>query len=238
MLLDILAARQLHNRACIDAQPAPFIVGAPRSGTTLLRLMLDAHSQLAIPPETGFIVPIARMPLPAINAKVRFHRLVTQHRQSAQSWPDFGTHADEFWSDLSTIKSFDTSKGCRRFYEHYATRFGKTRWGDKTPGYCRHQRLIEKLLPEAHFIHIIRDGRDVALLLRKQWFAPGKDIASLAARWRDDVTIARQTRAPTDRRASGPISAGWRRDRNSRSAQGAAGTGHAHTGRVANLCLA
>jgi Sulfotransferase family len=34
---------------------APFIVGAPRSGTTLLRLMLDAHPRLAIPPETAFI---------------------------------------------------------------------------------------------------------------------------------------------------------------------------------------
>ena len=34
----------------------PIVVGAPRSGTTLLRFMLDAHSQLAIPPETGFLV--------------------------------------------------------------------------------------------------------------------------------------------------------------------------------------
>ncbi len=154
--------------------------------------MLDAHPQLAIPPETGFVVPIARMPLPAINAKDRFFRIVTQAKKSAQSWPDFGIRADEFWSDLSTISSFDTSKGCRLFYERYAARFGKTRWGDKTPGYCRHQLLIEKLLPEARFIHIIRDGRDVALSLRKQWFAPSTDIAALAARWRDDIIIARK----------------------------------------------
>lgn len=35
--------------------PVPFIVGVPRSGTTLLRLLLDAHPELSIPPETGFI---------------------------------------------------------------------------------------------------------------------------------------------------------------------------------------
>jgi hypothetical protein len=33
----------------------PIIVGAPRSGTTLLRFMLDSHPELAIPPETGFL---------------------------------------------------------------------------------------------------------------------------------------------------------------------------------------
>lgn len=34
---------------------APFVVGAPRSGTTLLRIILDSHPKLSIPPETGFI---------------------------------------------------------------------------------------------------------------------------------------------------------------------------------------
>jgi len=46
------------------------------------------------------------------------------------------------------------------FYQLYASRFAKPRWGDKTPSYCHHMQNIEEVLPEAHFIHIIRDGRD------------------------------------------------------------------------------
>jgi hypothetical protein len=43
----------------MNGSPMPIIVGAPRSGTTLLRFMLDAHPVLAIPPETGFLASVA-----------------------------------------------------------------------------------------------------------------------------------------------------------------------------------
>ncbi len=51
----------------------------------------------------------------------------------------------------------------RAFFELYAEKQGKPRWGDKTPGYTQHIRKISKVLPEARFIHLIRDGRDVTL---------------------------------------------------------------------------
>jgi len=51
---------------------------------------------------------------------------------------------------------------------------------------------IERLLPEAAFIHIIRDGRDSSFSLRGMWFAPSRDIAVLAAYWRDSVTRCRR----------------------------------------------
>jgi hypothetical protein len=47
-------------------------------------------------------------------------------------------------------------------------------------------------LPEAHFVHLIRDGRDVALSLRPMWFTPGRDIETLAAYWRKCVTTGRE----------------------------------------------
>jgi hypothetical protein len=50
---------------------------------------------------------------------------------------------------------------------------------------------IQSLLPETHFIHIIRDGRDVAVSLQKVWFAPGKDIKTLAAYWSEMVRSTR-----------------------------------------------
>jgi hypothetical protein len=78
------------------------------------------------------------------------------------------------------------------FYRMYADRFHKSRWGDKTPLYCRHLRRIEALLPEARFIHLIRDGRDAAVSLRKQWFSPGHEIGVQAHYWLDNVTTARE----------------------------------------------
>ena len=58
----------------------------------------------------------------------------------------------------------------RAFYMLYAEREGKTRYGDKTPGYVQEMRRIQRVLPEARFVHIIRDGRDVSLShLRMNW---------------------------------------------------------------------
>jgi hypothetical protein len=67
----------------------------------------------------------------------------------------------------------------------------KTRWGDKTPGYVRHIRALADLLPEAHFVHLIRDGRDVALSWLDVPFGP-KSITEAAMRWRKDVRVGRR----------------------------------------------
>ena len=52
----------------------PIIVGAPRSGTTLLRLMLDAHSELAIPPETGFLTLSEKLTGSGDTLRKKFYR--------------------------------------------------------------------------------------------------------------------------------------------------------------------
>jgi Sulfotransferase family len=174
--------------------PMPFIVGSPRSGTTLLRLMLDAHPEIAIPPETGFLVPCAgladQMSGPALRDD--FFETVTGYPPDAAAWRDFQIPEDAFRGTLATIEPFTVPEGIRAFYRLYASRFGKSRWGDKTPLYCMHLQSIEALLPEAHFVHIIRDGRDVALSLRPLWFSPGRDIETLAMQWRRWVTTGRQ----------------------------------------------
>ena len=55
-----LGVRFGHGRRDTGRVPAPFVVGIARSGTTLLRLMLDAHPQLTIPPETHFLPGCSR----------------------------------------------------------------------------------------------------------------------------------------------------------------------------------
>lgn len=170
--------------------PLPMIVGVPRSGTTLLRLMLDAHPQLAIPPETGFL----------LNATLRNNQSAAgelagqllMQPPEAPAWADFGLEAERF---LMAANSLPPSAGLtdvlRLFYQLYAAKHGKTRFGDKTPLYLEHMQQIAQHLPEAHFIHILRDGRDVALSWRQTWFAPSQDLAELVRQWARMIRSAR-----------------------------------------------
>lgn len=172
--------------------PMPILVGSPRSGTTLLRLMLDAHPLLAIPPETGFIPAIRALRGPSAQRRAAFAERLTLSSGWSGSWPDFGLSAEALCAKLKEVEPFDSSAGLRTFYQLYAGRFGKPRWGDKTPLYCRHLLSIQDVLPEAHFIHIIRDGRDVAVSLRRRWFSPGYAIERQAWFWRRNIELARR----------------------------------------------
>ena len=166
--------------------PAPFIVGVGRSGTTLLRLMLDAHPEMCIPPETGFIPAAIKSSCDTTNPRREFVKVITEF----ETWPDFNFSPDEFYQALNS-EPFELSVGIRAFYRLYAARFAKKRWGDKTPAYSIQMPEIEAVLPEAHFIHVIRDGRDVALSVRPLWFAPGKDIRTIARDWKNRIEEAR-----------------------------------------------
>jgi hypothetical protein len=169
---------------------APFIVGVPRSGTTLLRIMLDAHPRLAIPPETGFLSRLVRLPWlwPAGVGRRRLLAILMR----AQSWPDFHLDARALAEALEAVKPFTLADGLRTFYRLYAARFNKSLWGDKTPLYGRHACAIARLLPEARFIHVIRDGRDVALSLRTMWFTPSQRVDALARYWARELQRARR----------------------------------------------
>jgi hypothetical protein len=191
------------GRGAAPAKPptlAPFIVGSPRSGTTLLRLMLDSHPQLAIPPETGFI-PSAFAALFGSDERQRqsFADTLLNFPPQAPGWEDFGIDREALQHELRSVTPFHLDAAIRCFYRLYAARFGKTRWGDKTPAYGRHLRAIEHVLPEACFIHIIRDGRDVALSLRNLWFSPGTAMATLARQWRRDICAIRHQSLPCQR---------------------------------------
>lgn len=168
--------------------PAPFIVGAPRSGTTLLRLMLDRHSELAIPHETHFLFEVAARSEPNEITADFFCELLRAHF----TWRDFHLDAEEFRSAVVRLDPFTPAAALRTFYRMYAARFRKSRWGEKTPDYGSIMPAISRLLPEAHFIHLVRDGRDVAVSKRDLWFGPGPDIAAQARDWHQHVANTRQ----------------------------------------------
>jgi hypothetical protein len=169
------------------APPAPFVVGLGRSGTTLLRLMLDSHPRLAIGPETGFVpelVRATRRRRPSASELVEFLR-----RQ--RTWGDFDLDTEELERRLESAPRLDAATALRTFYGLYAEGQGKPRWGDKTPVYVKRMRMIAKTLPEARFIHVIRDGRDVALARARRAANPATPQRA-AETWRKRIGRARE----------------------------------------------
>src|ERR1700690_3434691 len=120
--------------------PMPMIVGVPRSGTTLLRFMLDAHPSLDIPPETGFLAEVSRFWasrwMKGVATREILFRAVTSLPLKTGPWQDFGLNAQEFREELRRIEPFDVGEGLRAFYRLYARNQNKPRYGDKTPLYC------------------------------------------------------------------------------------------------------
>jgi hypothetical protein len=168
--------------------PAPFVVGATRSGTTLLRLMLDAHPGIAIPSETHFIPELVAAREKHGASREQMLELLTSHRR----WGDFGIEAAELEDAWARIDPLNGPDAVRAFYRLYAQKLGKpdARWGDKTPGYIKSMREIQTYLPEARFVHLIRDGRDVALSVLKQDWGP-QSIEAAAEKWRSRVLRGR-----------------------------------------------
>jgi hypothetical protein len=148
--------------------------------------MLDAHLLLAIPPETHFIPKVAAECTESDDPAQCFVKTITSHPR----WNSFSLDQNPFREAVMAIRPFDLTSALRLFYEQYGARFHKPRWGDKTPQYVLHMELIHQLLPEASFVHIIRDGRDVALSLKRVWFGP-KTVGDAAVWWADAVRAGR-----------------------------------------------
>jgi hypothetical protein len=168
--------------------PAPFVVGVGRSGTTLLRLMLDAHPDLAMPPETGFVPDLIAAAKPPGATPSDALAAVTGHRK----WGDFPMSEDELMERWRALDRLTPRAAVRSFYELYAEHQDKPRWGDKTPGYTMHMGPISTTLPEAHFVHVIRDGRAVALSRMRTLALRPTEISNVARRWAKRLRKARE----------------------------------------------
>lgn len=161
--------------------PAPFfIVGNDRSGTTMLRMILDQGPDAAIPPESMFLTDVG----------VNGENLRTGVREAQPLMQEIWTHPKVRLWDLEgpapRVPTELAGAEARRFvlsapFEAYARKYGKHRWGDKTPHYVHHVDELLEIWPAARFVVLVRDGRDVALSLRRMPFGPNNAWA--AAQW-------------------------------------------------------
>jgi sulfotransferase family protein len=172
----------------VDNHPI-FVVGAPRSGTTLLAAMLAGHSRIMCGPETQF-----------------FNKLDADQLADAVQdprWPRLATSAicSLTLARQSVVKLFGLSRRDVRRYlrnrspsvramvesltESYATRNGKPRWAEKTPNHILHVAQIRGEWPEAPIVRIVRDPRDVALSMRQLMWTRRNSILDNAGIWAD-----------------------------------------------------
>jgi len=170
-----------------DHAPFPFVVGMNRSGTTLLRMMLDAHSDLTIPPETHFVPDAIKAAKEDGATPESVLAAMKEHRE----WGDFEISDEEMLGRFNALPRLRPGPAVRSFYDIYSERQGKPRYGEKTPTYVQKMKLIQRALPEARFCHVIRDGRDVALSVLDRTV---RDLTAtdVAGRWQKKVTKARE----------------------------------------------
>ena len=179
---------RLFSRAKKDEArpPVPFVVGMNRSGTTLLRMMLDAHPDLTIPPETHFVPDLIK----AAREDDATPESALEAMKAAREWGDFGFSDEEMLGRLRALPEIKPGPAVRTFYAAYTEEQGKPRWGEKTPTYVQKMKLIQRAIPEARFVHVIRDGRDVALSVLDRTV---RDLTTgvVAKRWQKKITKAR-----------------------------------------------
>jgi hypothetical protein len=165
---------------------APVVTGCARSGTTLLRVMLDSHPEMAVPFETTFLRAFARR-AERIGPDAPLFAPAVDRIRSDPGWPRLGVE-DAF---LDTLVGLGAREMVRRVFERHAADQGAARWGDKNPRYVFHVVRIARLLPETRFIHIVRDGRDVATSLVESRFGAAT-LPVAAAQWAHRVSVARR----------------------------------------------
>lgn len=135
-----------------------FIIGAQRSGTTLLRLILNAHSQIAVSGEAEFLMSFLKRKY--LNHRISGSLLKTFFNDCVSLKSSYASFAG-FFSQLTQREKLTLRDLVDDMFSSYCRSEGKYIWGNKTTSFFRKIDILFDLFPDAKFIHIVRDGRDV-----------------------------------------------------------------------------
>jgi hypothetical protein len=172
-----------------------FLLGMPRSGTKLLREILNGHSKISFSDvETEFFpywVSNWSQLLPSAT-----HSGFVEFYERSLKLPFFiqlaergeGVDRDRWFESCEKLTPAAVFSGLMRSYLEIPRFNDGVVWGDKSPSYIRHIPLLVQQFPRCRIVHIVRDVRDYALSLHKAW---RKSMIRAAQRWQDDVSTAR-----------------------------------------------
>ncbi|MFO7534889.1 MAG: sulfotransferase [Kiritimatiellia bacterium] len=171
--------------------PPFFILGCPRSGTTLLQVLVDSHPDIAIPPESflfdrfgPLLVSYGNLAEPAALRRLASDLLADER---IRDWK-LAAGPDDL---LSQIKESSAAGLFAALFLLYAEKQGKTRWGDKTPQHALRISELLAVFPAARIIHLVRDGRDVAESTARIAIGPCS-ILAIARRWKLYLNTVRE----------------------------------------------
>ncbi|WP_277991586.1 sulfotransferase family protein [Trinickia acidisoli] len=171
-----------------------FIIGTGRCGTTMLASILDAHPEACVPPETQLLFEYMGNG-PALH---EIFAIGVQYRATLAKYLDFVQKR----CPCDLRKYFDHERYFARmtypvatlrelmgdFYTEIAKAKGKRICLEQTPWYGLGIDVLRELYPDARYIHMIRDGRDVAIsFARTPWWH--KDIGKNLARWAFEASL-------------------------------------------------
>lgn len=165
-----------------------FIVGMPRSGTKLLRGLLNSHSEIGIPRNETECLPRWYKIWSRwgdLNNKETFHAFyvsVTKEVYFQSRLREHGHIISE--ADWYLSRGDGSLHDVFRALVRNDVAFSTVIWGDKSPGYLGHLQLLKRVFPQARIIHIVRDVRDYVLSMRKAF---GKSGRRAAQRWVDTI---------------------------------------------------
>ena len=158
----------------MDKQPI-FIIGCPRSGTTLLRVIIDSHPNICCGPETHLIKHLE-------DLKYKIDK----------QWKNlelYGVPKDSVVKKIREI--FDV------FQENYVKTKNKRRWAAKTPEDIFHVDFINELFPQCKFINLIRDGRDVVSSFKRRWGR--RTVFHAIKKWNESMRLTLKFREKFDK---------------------------------------
>ena len=170
--------------------PPFFIIGSDRSGTTIMQTLLDNHPNIAIPPESHIYHNYSSLfqscgKSEYLKCRTRFvDDLLRDGR--IKTWKmELTSHDRE-----SLLEQLTRADAIDYLFMRYAKKQNANRWGDKTPEHIGFLNLIIQDFPNALFIHLIRDGRDVAESFKRVPWGPSSIIGT-SRNWKKQVLSGR-----------------------------------------------
>ena len=186
--------------------PYVFIVGCPRSGTTLLQRMVNAHPQIAITKESQWFdkrwITEWFEERRGLTSDGRVTSELIIRMLDHPKFARLKISKEQFLALAPTGQRVGYASFVTRLFNLYGKAQGKALVGNKTPAYVRKLDLLHSLWPKARFVHLIRDGRDVCLSvvkwpkgpIMKESFVTSKDdpVSTAALWWASHVRLGQE----------------------------------------------
>lgn len=172
--------------------PPVILFGHGRSGTSIVAALMRQHLGIAFGTESQFILDYHQSlsSFGSLEDDENMKRLINailkeRWFRRSNKFNDFKLSCEQIFD---AIQERTYSGVLNAIFKLFAEHLGMDRWGDKTPGYIHDMQTIDGLFPDAQYVYVVRDGRDVALSLKHIHFGP-KNMYTAAHDWRETVRV-------------------------------------------------